>query len=55
MKTTFRQNTADVGEFGDNGQRSHKAEWKGLVLKKRVRDKASLREEYKFISMSIMQ
>ena len=52
MKGTFREEIA--GQFGDNRQWYQKAEWKGLVIWKRVRDKASLREEYKFISLNIM-
>lgn len=32
MKRTLREDTAGVGEFGDNGQWPQKAEWKGLVM-----------------------
>lgn len=53
LKKIFREETADVGEFGDNGQ------WSQWTVRRfgyieRVRNKAGLRKEHTFISMSIM-
>lgn len=44
MKRTFREDIADIGEFGDNAQQPQKAEWKGLVMQKGMSDKSQFNE-----------
>lgn len=44
MKRTFREDIADIGEFGDNAQQPQKAEWKGLVIQKGMSDKSQFNE-----------